>query len=272
MMRLLRILILVLFIAATVLFARDWYTYEIKADKTMPVISIDGDMLQVSINATDEELLQGVTAYDEKDGDLTDRVIVESISKFTEVGICKVYYAVCDNDDHVTSVSRKITYTDYTSPRFTLNRSLCFSLLEPIDVAEVIGAQDVLDGDISSNIIITSTDYEYGVIGKYNVKAEVSNSKGDPISLIFPMIVEDRSLNAPVITLSQYLIYVSKGASITPARFFVSALDSYEVDVRDTLTVENDYNPNKEGVYSFHYYVTDALGRTGHAVLLVVVE
>ena len=272
MMRLLRIVIFLLFVAASVLFARDWYTYEIKADKTRPVINIDGDMLEVSISATKEELLQGVTAYDDKDGDLTDRVIVESISKFTETGICKVYYAVCDNDDHVASASRKITYTDYISPRFTLSRSLCFSLLEPIDVASVIGATDVLDGDISSNIIITSTDYEYGVIGKYTVKAEVSNSKGDPITLTFPMIVEDRSLNAPAITLSRYLIYVSKGATVDPMRFFVSALDSYEVDVRDTLTVENDYDPDKEGVYSFHYYVTDALNRTGHSVLLVVVE
>ena len=272
MMRLLRIIILVLFVAAVVLFARDWYLYEIKADKTLPVITIDNDMLEVSINATNEDLLQGVTAHDDKDGDLTDRVIVESISKFTETGVCKVYYAVCDNDDHVASASRKITYTDYLPPRFTLNRPLCFSLLEPIDVADVIGAQDVLDGDISSNIIITSTDYEYGVIGKYTVKAEVSNSKGDHILLTFPMIVEERSLNAPTITLSQYLVYVTRGASINPARYFISAVDSYEVDVADTLTTENDYNPNKEGVYSFHYYVTDGLGRVGHAVLLVVVE
>ena len=272
MMRLLRAVIFILFLAAAALFARDWYTYEIKADKTRPVIKIDGEMIEVDFDATDEDLLKGVTAYDEKDGDLTDRVIVESISKFTEIGVCKVYYAVCDNDDHVASASRKITYRGYESPRFYMNRSLCFSQLEPIDVASAVGATDVLDGDISSSIIITSSDYEYGVIGKYSVKAEVSNSKGDQITLTFPMIVEERNLNAPTVTLSQYLIYVPQGTPVDPAQYFVSASDSYEIDVSDTLYVENDYNPYKEGVYSFHYYVTDALGRTGHSVLLVVVE
>ncbi|MBQ6118686.1 MAG: hypothetical protein IJK98_05605 [Clostridia bacterium] len=272
MMRLLRIVITVLFVAAAVLFARDWYHSEIKADKTLPVITIEGDMLEVDFNATDEDLLMGVTAYDEKDGDLTGRVIVESISKFTEIGVCKVYYAVCDNDNHVASASRKITYRGYTSPQFTLNRALCFSQLEAINTADIIGATDVLDGDISSSIILTSSDYEYGVVGKYSVKAEVSNSKGDQISLTFPMIVEDRNINAPNIELSRYLMYVPLGTPIDPAAYFVSARDSYEIDVSGTLYMENNYQQNQEGIYSFHYYATDSLGRVGHSILLVVVE
>ncbi len=272
MMRILRIGISILFVLTLALFAFTWYRAEYKADKTLPVIKIKGDMLEVSLDATDAELLKGVSAYDKKDGDLTDRVIVESISKFTDVGVCKVYYAVCDNDDHVASASRKITYKGYRPPRFTMNRSLCFSQMESIDVAGVIGAKDVLDGDISSNIIITSADYEYGVIGTYTVKAEVSNSKGDQISISLPLIVEDRNINAPTVTLSKYLIYVKKGTAVNPRKFFVSALDSYNADVSDTLVMENNYKSSKEGIYSFHYYVTDQLGRQGHAVLTVVVE
>ncbi len=271
-MRLLRTAITVVFAVTLVLFVRYWYRSEIKADKTRPVITIDKDMLLVDIDATEEDLLVGVTAYDEKDGDLTDRIIVESISKFTETGVCKVYYAVCDNDDHVTSAFRKITYKDYTSPRFTMSRSLCYSQLETVNTAEVIGAVDVLDGDISGNIITTSSDYEYGVPGIYTVRAEVSNSKGDGIAISLPLIVEDRSVNAPVITLSDYLIYVKKGEGVDPKKYFVSALDSYEADVSGTLRMENDFNQETPGTYSFHYYAVDALGRQGHSVLTVVVE
>lgn len=272
MMRLLRIAITVLFAATLALFGWYWYRDEVRADKTTPVITIDGEMLTVSLHATDEDLLAGVTAYDQKDGDLTDRVFVESISKFSEPGICKVYYAVCDNDNHVASAFRKITYQGYVSPHFYLNRSLCFSQLETINAGSVIGAMDVLDGDISDNIIITSADYEYGVLGTYTVKAEVSNSKGDQISISLPMIVEDRNINAPAVTLSSYLIYLPKGKTIDPLNYFVSAVDSFEADVSSTLFMENDFQQGQTGIFSFHYYVTDSLARMGHAVLTVVVE
>ena len=36
-----------------------------------PVISCSTDKIEASINVTDEELLQGVTAYDSEDGDVT---------------------------------------------------------------------------------------------------------------------------------------------------------------------------------------------------------
>ncbi len=271
-MRLLRIVITAVFAVTAVIFVKYWYRSEIKADKTRPVITIDKDMLYVDLDATEEDLLAGVTAYDEKDGDLTDRIIVESISRFTEIGVCKVYYAVCDHDDHVSSAFRKITYKGYTSPKFTMSRSLCYSQLETVNTAEVIGAVDVLDGNISSSIITTSSDYEYGVPGIYSVRAEVSNSKGDQIAVSLPLIVEDRSVNAPVITLSDYLIYIKKGENVDPKKYFVSALDSYEADVSKTLRMENDFNQDMAGTYSFHYYAVDALGRQGHSVLTVISE
>ena len=56
-------------------------------DKTYPVITIDEQIIDVSINVTDEGLLKGVTAYDKKDGDITSKIYIESISKFVEHGI-----------------------------------------------------------------------------------------------------------------------------------------------------------------------------------------
>ena len=272
MMRLFRLFVTLLFAAVTLLFAWTWYKSAIRSDKTRPVITIDGELIEVALDATDEDLLAGVTAYDAKDGDLTDRVIVESISKFSELGVCKVYYAVCDNDNHVTSASRKIRYLDYTSPVFYMERSLCFSQQETVNVGSVIGAKDVLDGDISGNIIITSTDYEYGTVGKYTVLAEVANSKGDLISIRLPLYVEDRNINAPKIELSDYLIYVSPGTTVDPRRYFVSATDSFEHDVSESLLISNNYNKNEPGVYSFDYYADDSIGRRGHSILTVVVK
>ncbi len=272
MMRLFRLAITLLFFATTVVFCWTWFQARIRTDHTRPSITIEGDLIEVSLQPTKEELLRGVTAFDQKDGDLTEHVIVESISKFTEPGICKVYYAVCDADDHVASATRRIRYKNYVTPEFTMNRSLCFSQMETVNVAEVIGAADVIDGDISKNVIITSTDFEYGTIGSYLVTAEVTNSKGEKISLKVPLIVEERNINAPEILLSSYLLYVNPGTPVDPMRYFVSAKDSYEKDLSEALYVESNYNAAVPGVYSMHYYAVDELGRRGHTILTVVVR
>ena len=67
---------------------------------------------------SEERLLEGVTAYDGKDGDLTSKVFVESISNFVEPGVSNVTYVVYDADRHAAKASRKVVYLDYTPPRF----------------------------------------------------------------------------------------------------------------------------------------------------------
>lgn len=96
MMRFLRIAVSALFAVTLIVFSYFFISNKLNRDDTIPVITVEGDMLDVSIKATNEDLLKGVTAHDDKDGDITSKVIVESISKFTEKGVCKVTYAVCD--------------------------------------------------------------------------------------------------------------------------------------------------------------------------------
>ena len=81
---------------------------------------------------------------------------MESVSKFLGDGICKVTYAVCDNDNNVANATRKIRYKNYESPKFSMNESTCYSIYEKINVSDVITAYDCIDGDITKNIIITS--------------------------------------------------------------------------------------------------------------------
>ena len=50
-------------------------------DQESPVLSADTDQITVSIDATDQELLQGVSATDDKDGDVSDSILIENIEK-----------------------------------------------------------------------------------------------------------------------------------------------------------------------------------------------
>ncbi len=271
-MRLMRIIFILLFFAVTAVFGWVYAGELLSADNTLPSITIDGEMLDVSIKATNEDLLKGVTAYDEKDGDLTSKVFVESVSKFYETGVCKVTYAVCDSNNHVAKASRKIRYTDYVSPKFDLKKSTCYSLYETINLSDDVVATDCIDGNISKSIIMTSENYSSAIAGVFSLNVSVTNSNGDTSSIILPLIIEDRNLSAPKIELSDYMIYSKAGTPINFADFVVSAMDSAEQDIRGTVRIESTIDFNTPGTYSVHYYATDATGLRGHSVLVVVIE
>ena len=144
MMKVFKIVVLIAFAFISIASAAVYIGEKMAVDKTLPVITIEEEMIEVSLKATDEELLKGVTAHDEKDGDLTDKIIIESISRFKEKGISKVIYAVCDSNNNVSRALRTIKYKGYESPKFKVVGNLCFSLYEHIDIRDFIEATDSL--------------------------------------------------------------------------------------------------------------------------------
>ena len=270
-MRFLRITVTVLFVVVLGVFI--WYNVlSARTDKTYPVITIDQDELVVPLGASDADILAGVTAYDEKDGDLTGKLIVASISRFIEPGVSLVRYSVCDNDKHVSSASRRIIYENYTAPRFTLSSSLVFPAAKSIDIRSVLGVFDQIDGDISGKLIITADDYSAKSAGVYFITAKVTNSKGDMISRVFPVYVEDRILSAPEITLKNYILYLPAGEALDPAANLVSAVSTDGTDLRALINIDTDLDTKTPGMYEVHYRVQDEAGRVGHVMLLVIVE
>ena len=270
-MRILRLVVSLIFVVTTALYAYFLVTEKIKTDETLPVITLKEEVLEVDIDATKEDLLSGVTAFDEKDGDLTDRVIVESVSNFIEPGLCRVTYAVCDNNSHVATATRKIRYKGYTSPKFTLSEDLCYSLYERLDVSKAIGAVDCIEGDISANIVVSSEDYTSSIEGVFNIQATVTNRKGDSSTITVPLIIEDRSLSAPTIELKEFLVYSKPNKKIDFKKYLDSAKDSRGNDLTKDVTIETNIDVSKEGSYTVHYYVTDKNGVVGHSVLTVII-
>lgn len=270
-MRILRITVASLFVVILVLFCF-FHIQQNGADKTYPVISIENDVLNVSIRATEADLLEGVTAYDAKDGDISHKIIVESISRFTKPGVSVVVYAVCDEDNHAVSASRKIIYTDYTPPRFTLSGSLVFGVSQNINIRKLLGAHDSIDGDISDKVIITANEYTTSIAGVNYIYANATNSKGDMISIRLPVYLEELQLSAPVIKLEHYLLYLKTGDFFDPAANLLSAADTGGTDVSADVRLDTNLNTDVAGMYEVHYRVTDSAGRNGHAILTVIVE
>mgnify|MGYP003290655113 FL=1 len=272
MLKILRIVTAVAFCLAVSVFALFYINEKKNTDNTVPVIEIEDRDIEVSIDATEKDLLKGVTAYDEKDGDNTSHIVVESVSQFIEEGVCIVKYAVSDSDNHVVKDTRTIRYVDYTSPRFTMERSMVFNVGEDIDVLEVVGAVDSIDGDISEKVVIMATDYKTDTLGTFKISFQATNSKGDIIYLDLPMHIEESSILCPDVELRDYIIYVKKGEKPDFSEYVKEVTTIGGSSVGYDLKISTNFDSEKPGIYSVDYYVVDEAGYTTHSVLTVVVE
>lgn len=78
-------------------------------DNTPPEINFDDIILSYTEGEDTGVLFTGVSASDLVDGDVTDRIIIKSITVEQE-GIASVTYAVTDNSHNVTERSRRVIY------------------------------------------------------------------------------------------------------------------------------------------------------------------
>ena len=80
-------------------------------DKIPPVISFsEADALTYEEGMTDEELLRGISAYDDVDGDVSDSLKVEFAAVDPEDGTVTVTYAARDKSNNVAKASQILKY------------------------------------------------------------------------------------------------------------------------------------------------------------------
>ena len=77
-------------------------------DRTAPVIHMEETELEYRDGMSDEELLEGVTATDETDGDVTGSLVVEKVSEVGN-GVVIVTFGAKDASNNVAKTSRVMT-------------------------------------------------------------------------------------------------------------------------------------------------------------------
>ncbi len=77
-----------------------------RSDRIAPEFRFSATDIIYNSGTADDDLKQGVNAYDAKDGDLTGRIVVEKVVLNREKETAVVYYAVADYSGNVTKQSR----------------------------------------------------------------------------------------------------------------------------------------------------------------------
>ena len=235
-----------------------------------PVISCPDGILEVSASDDESVLLAGVTALDPQDGDLTDRIIVGGISKLISKDTAKVTFMVFDSDDNMGKLVRYIRYTDYHRPQFSIVKPLAFSSTKEVSLLDRLKAEDVVDGDVSSRIRVStlaSTDNS----DVYDITIQVTNSMGDTAWLKLPVLVQETDPLRPVIELSSYLIYQDVGSSFDAMSYVSGLTVAGSAEAVSKVSVSSNVDTSVAGTYRVMYSYSSG-SATGIAILTVVVQ
>ncbi len=265
-MRRFRILLFLFFVVVLVIFGVSRVREHLTSDYDPPEITANTDSIYLSVNASDAEYLAGMTAYDKKDGDVTNTLVVVSKTKFSSKGTLRVNYAAFDNNSNVATYTREVTFTDYYSPHLSLTSPLRYiEGSSKVDYLSAFGAEDCMDGNISTKIRVSSGNREIvsDMLATEPLTVQVTNSAGDTSTLEFTARYEsygDYSQPAP--SLSDYIIYATVGdvrpdlragingvwSSGAVRRFESSGFSFTDISVND-----NGVDYNTPGVYPITY-------------------
>ncbi len=233
-------------------------------DREAPVITVTMPVVEASVKASDSALLQGITAADSKDGDVTSSMIVEHVTLLDTTGRAEVHYAAFDRSGNVAKAVREVRFTDYTRPKFTLSGPLLYIHGTGFDVLRELGAQDVVDGDLKHRIKATSLDGEpITTQGTHTVRFQVTNSLGDAVSVQLPVEVYASGNYNAKLTLTDYLVYLPKGSTFDAGSYlheFTVGKDS--VSLQDgnlrgyTAKISGQPDMQTPGVYAVDYRLT----------------
>ena len=274
-MRIVRMALIIVFLLSLSLFGATELVGLIGMDRTMPEISSDREVLEIPCEYTEEQLLEGLTASDGTDGDLTSQIIPGSFSRFIDDGVCNISYVVFDSSDHPATLTRQVRFTDYHPPRFTLTEPLVFAEQEGnyAEAMERLGASDQLDGNLEDWITQTDTDVNYQRAGSYTMTVEVSSSMGASSTAALPIHVVSPENLSVGITLTSGIVYVQTGAQIDPGEYVKEVTDARggAMDVSE-VSASSEVNTAEPGIYEIHYEAEDSSGNYGETWLTVVVE
>jgi prepilin-type N-terminal cleavage/methylation domain-containing protein len=256
-------------------------TSDCSTDVIPPIITILGDNpTNIFIGTTYTDA--GVTAIDDRDGNITSRVMLSSNINPNVPGTYTITYEVMDMGGNNTIVTRTVNVIDNVKPIITFNPNGNTTYVQ--NSSTTINVSDI--GGIVSNslkyiwsttnieptsdlFISTFTDNQLinapSVSGSYYLWAKASDISGNSTTIGSNVFNIDNG--KPIITLNgDNSITINKGSTYIDA----GATATDNVDTNIAVTSSGTINPNIIGTYTITYNAVDSSGNAADPVIRTI--
>lgn len=229
-----------------------YMTYK-NQDRTAPEIKVDQSKKIAYTEGEDyEKLLEGVTAQDDKDGDLTSEVFVEKVVPVSKKKAV-VYYGVTDKAKNVGTASREVTYQAAEGSNAAEETTE--------NTASEDTTQKTKKKPKKAKTKKTAEDKKAEETTQDAAAAEQPNTDQQSATL-------QPNGTRPAMKLAEEAKTIARGTSFNALNEVTDAVD--DKDDRDTLFrglhIDGNYNVNQAGTYTLQYYVQDSDGNTSDPI------
>lgn len=238
----------------------------ILSDSKGPVITVEQRSITY-VNGDDKtSLLDGVSAYDAVDGDVTVSLIVKDITVLNSGDTAKVTYAARDNNNNISEAYRIVTYVDSDE-----------NYSEPDDEAmfQEITEGEVTEAEVSAENTEAQATEEQAEEEPQEEATEEPQEEENPAEEEKPHENNSRE-NAndnkkpddktPKITLKQKSVNINVGQTFNPSDYIKSKENA------SSIAIDGAINVMAPGTYPLTFKVTGPDGKTASETLTVVVK
>ena len=219
------------------------------------------------VNGDDKtSLLDGVSAYDAVDGDVTVSLIVKDITVLNSGDTAKVTYAARDNNNNISEAYRIVTYVDSDE-----------NYSEPDDEAmfQEITEGEVTEAEASAENTETQATEEQAEPVEEATEETTEEATEEPKAEEEPQDNKPKA-NAndikkpddktPKITLKQKSVNINVGQTFNPSDYIKSKENA------SSIAIDGAINVMAPGTYPLTFKVTGPDGKTASETLTVVVK
>ena len=246
--------ILVLLTVITVLLAAAVIVVRFMNDRTGPVVTVKSDLTYHN-GITEEELLDGVTARDNKDGDVSDSLRVTAIYPGENDGQAVVVYMAKDSHNNVTKYIRILD-------------------VEAGAAVDSIGKVPT-DTETETESAEPETEAAEQPETEAAEQPETEAAAADPETAARESAEADIAAlapAAPVLRLKQYTVTIPVGSTFNQLSYIENVTD--DKDTREMLyrqiMIEGSVNPAAAGTYELIYWAKDTDGNSSNRAKLTV--
>ena len=152
------------------------YNYKVTNENEVinekPIITAQNKSI---VQGTNINLLEGVTATDIEDGNITSNINVSGTVDINKVGEYEITYTITDSGNLTTTKKIKITVIENKKPQIKA-KDKTVQINTEFNELKGITAIDEEDGDITKNIKVIENTVDTTKVGEYKVKYKVSDS------------------------------------------------------------------------------------------------
>lgn len=250
-----------------------------RTDREGPKITFGEEDIVYTDSTTEEELLEGVTAEDAVDGDVSDTITLESVYPMDEDTAVAVYVAK-DSKNNITKVKREMKCSEEedsskknkekSSDKQKQEEQEPESTPEPTVTEELPEAEQPEEPTVSPT---PGIDQEVGAEAEgtpedSNVDREAEEARAAQEALASQMPEQ-----SPRIYLTDYLIRIQAGESIDRLSYVKEIQDDSDniSELWHYISIDGTLDVNTPGTYELTYYVIDSNNNESNKALLKVI-